>query len=299
MATFTVKNHGEFESPHTDDEVRRRLAQYLKDGKLKSEFATDYSAKLLSKFRQYGRWFENQTAWAHYFVFEVEKPLLAAPKKQLISGMVKIVDHLQRCRESRDQGGAGLKNPQVRIDLNGTKFTLKLAGPRSRNKGKVSVAESHRFGEGRFFGWIEENGDFDRRGCCGQDVVDLLLRIAIDPATVISEIGKEMGLCCYCWAPLTQAQSKIAGCGKTCADNYGAWWPNAAETREFVAEHPEVLVGATDAERWENSAPERSPLVMSMPQADPEDVAGHPLPSNEDLEELEAATHFLRSMNDS
>jgi hypothetical protein len=287
MATFSVKNFGEFESPHNDAEVVRRLTQYHREGKLKSDFAYEYGGTLLGKYRKYGQWFPNQSAWAHFFVFQVEQPLLADRKPPKIGGMQTIVEHLQRCRESRDQGGAGLKNPQVRIDLDGTKFTLKLAGPRSRNKGSVSVAESHRFGEGRFFGWIRSDGTFERRGCCGQDVVDLLQRIAVDPATQISEIGKEAGMCCYCWAPLSQVQSKLAGCGKTCADNYGAWYPNAAETREQVAEHPEVLVGATDAERWEDSAP---PLTRDVPQAKTE-------MSEED--ELEAHLHTLMTQEDS
>ena len=74
-------------------------------------------------------------------------------------------------------------------------------------------------------------------------------------ATQISEIGKESGRCCYCFSELTQVQSKIAGAGKTCSANYRAWYPNAAETREFVEQNPEILDGATDADRWANSVP--------------------------------------------
>jgi len=297
MTTYKVKNFGEFESPHEDAEVARRLAKYHRAGSLKSNFAYEYGGTLLAKYAKYHQWFPNQAAWAHFFVFQVDQPLLADRKPEAITGMETIVDHMEQCRARRDAGGAGLKNPQVRIDLNGTKFTLKLAGPRSRNKGCVSVAESHRFGEGDFFGWIQPTGTFEKRNECGQDVVDLLRRIAEDPAKAISEIGKEAGMCCYCWSALTQAQSKIAGCGKTCASNYRAWYPNAAETREFVADHPEVLVGATDAERWQDSVP-AGPLTRDVP------VATVPEPTNpyadlSPVEELEAEMDYIMRMEES
>jgi hypothetical protein len=294
--TFTVKNHGEFVSPHDDAEVRRRLAQYLRGDKLKSEFARDFGSQLLAKFRRYGNWFDNQRAWAHYFVYEVEN----GPKPReanLVSGFEKIVAHLQQCRDRREEGGAGLKNPCVRLELDGVTIALKLAGARSRNAGKVSVAQSHQFGVGDFYGWIDTDGQFDRRSCCGADTLALLQRVAEDPATQISEIGKESGHCCYCWSALTQVQSKIAGCGKTCARNYRAWYPNAAETRDFLQEHPQVIVGATDAERWENSVP-AGPLTRDVP------VATVPEPTNPyanltPLEELEAEMDFMRRMEES
>jgi hypothetical protein len=50
-------------------------------------------------------------------------------------------------------------------------------------------------------------------------------------------------------------QSKIAGCGKTCASNYGVDYPNAAQTRERLTENLDFLVGATDADRWSDALP--------------------------------------------
>jgi hypothetical protein len=242
MMQFTVKGKS-FDSPYSDNEVRDKLAQLVNDDKVRGQFPKD----LLDGFANYGNWTERQRPWAHKFVHDAENP---APPASKLPGFKTIVDHLRRCRERRDAGGAGLLNPMVRVELSGVKFTLKLAGPKSKNYGKVSVAESHRFGEGTFYGWIDENGGFDRYRGCTNDVLALLQRIASDPASQINEIGKESGRCCYCWAELSQVQSKIAGCGKTCADNYGVPYPRAAETRAFIAEHPEVLVGATDAGKW-------------------------------------------------
>ena len=279
--TFMVQGE-EFVSPHSDATVAGLLRGYLKSKKVRSNFARD----LVAGFARHGSWTDKQRPWAHKLVFDVENP---APKN-VVGGLGAIVEHMGRCRESRDRGGAGLKNPQVRIDLDGTKFTLKLAGARSRNAGCVSVASSHLFGEGLFFGWVDPSGDFDRRGACSDAVVALLRRIAVDPAAVISEIGKESGHCCYCWAALSQVQSKIAGCGKTCAKNYGAWYPTAAETRSFLMEHPEVLVGATDAERWGVSIPDE---VLSVDEL----YAGVSDMPDRDLEQLKVHTEFIRRSN--
>jgi hypothetical protein len=290
MRTFNVKNHGEIQTPHSDAEIYNRLARYHHGGLLKSDFAYNYGGTLLMKRRQYGRWFDNQLAWAVYFVWQVENPLLDQAKRQgsTVTGLGSIVEHMEQCRARRDAGGAGLKNPQVRIKLNGVQFTLKLAGPNSRNRGCVSVAESHLFGEGDFYGWIQPNGEFKPRSVCSQGVIDLLQRIAQDPPTQINEIGKEAGMCCYCWSALSQVQSKIAGCGRTCARNYGVDYPNAAETREFVAQHPEVLTGSSDADRWVDSA---GPLASATP------VPSDPWSPEED--DLEDYLFQLRMSEDS
>lgn len=240
--TFTLKGET-FTSPYSDKEVYERMHTALENG-WNSRFAMD----LCVAFTKWG-WSDRQRPWAHKLIVEREKPRTT----NLVAGLKPVVDHLRRCREARAEGGVGLLNPMVRIPLGDGELCLKLAGQRSKNPGSVSVASSHRFGEGQFYGWIDEEGNLDRRRNCGDDVVALLQRVAVDPANVINELGKESGRCCYCWAELSQVQSKIVGCGKKCASNFGVPYPNAAETREFVGSHPEVLVGATDAGRWEGS----------------------------------------------
>lgn len=237
--TFTVKGQT-FESPYCDKEVYERMLAAIEGG-WRSSFAAD----LCACFPRRG-WSDRQRPWAHKLVIDREKPR----ETNLVGGFKPIVDHLRHCRESRDAGGKGLLNPMVRVPLGDGEICLKLAGKNSRNPGYVSVASSHKFGEGTFYGWIDDAGNLDRRGGCGDDVISLLQRIAADPANVINELGKELGRCCYCWAELSQVQSKIVGCGKKCASNYGVPYPNAAETRAFIAENPSILEGATDADRW-------------------------------------------------
>ena len=118
----------------------------------------------------------------------------------------------------------------------------------------MSVASDHRYGHGDFYGWIDTDGNmFPTMTSKGMPdaVKDILRRVGQDPATVISQIGKESGRCCYCFAELSQVGSKIAGAGKTCATNYGAEYPKAAEIRQHILDHPGVLEGSSDRDKWE------------------------------------------------
>lgn len=243
MPTITVKNRPSFESPHDDNQVTTLFLGYASQGKFKGNFPAD----LANGIRRYGRPTPGQLPWVHFFVHEVEAPRVAAGG--VTTGLKTIVEHLARCLESRLAGGKGLLNPKVMVKVGEQVVVLKLCGPKSKHKGKVSVANG-RFGVGDFYGYIDLEGRFEHRNKTTPAVIAILERIAVDPARVISELGRESGCCCYCFANLTTVQSKIAGCGPDCSESYGTWYPSALETREFVAEHPSVLEGSTDRERW-------------------------------------------------
>jgi len=233
--TFNLKGT-DYSSNYTDDEAYTKLAQYVTDGTVKGDFPRD----LCNGYNRYRRFTPGQQPWVHKFVLDAERPR----QNVAVGGFLAIVTHMVNAAAS------GMKYPQVRIETGTVKFTLKLAGQQSRNAGKVSVAESHRFGEGLFFGWIDQQGSFQRYGAATDELVAVLQEIAANPAEAINKFGLQSGHCCYCWQELTQVQSKIVGCGKTCGAHYNVDYPSAAETRVYVANHPEVLIGASDAERW-------------------------------------------------
>lgn len=225
-----------YDSPYTDVQVYHKLVQYVADSTVKGDFPRD----LCRGYGKYTKFTPGQRPWAHKFVLDAEKPR----QNVQVDGFLSIVEHMQGAAAS------GMKNPQIRIEYNGVKFTLKLAGKGSRNCGKVSVAESHRYGEGMFYGWIGTDGKYQRYSAASDALVAVLAEIATDPANSINKMGLQAGHCCYCWAALTQVQSRIVGCGKTCAAHYNVDYPSAAETRVYIAQHPDVLVGASDLERW-------------------------------------------------
>ncbi len=249
---FTVRGKT-FQSPYTDAEIAAKIIELGKAGRLQGG-TLNFARSLIRDWQKYHRFTPRQRPYAHEMVISREQS--AKPKGRLMPGFQGIYNHLRACRQRRDEGGAGLLNPMIAIGngeaeiLQGVRFVLKWTGPKSKRPNHVSVAECAGYGRGKFYGYIDENGQFERYNACPDLVVQYLQRITSDPAKEISAIGRESGLCCYCRAGLTQVQSKIAGCGKTCAQKYEVWWPNAAETRQYVAQNPAVLRGATDHERW-------------------------------------------------
>jgi len=247
MQIEITKNGINFESRHTNIEVAQEFRKLVEGGQLTGEFPES----LYTAGKKYKRYTPGQIPWLHVLVAQHEGVQTKPSTSPTLTGLGLIHAHLTNCRTSRETGGKGLLNPMVGLLVGNQNVVLKLAGPKSRNNGKVSVAEDHRYGVGQFYGWIDNNGNFTTRNPPPQTVINILKRVTQDPARVISEIGKESGRCCYCFAQLTTVQSKIAGAGKRCTLNYSVNYPNAEETRRILTNTPEILEGASDREKWE------------------------------------------------
>lgn len=250
MTTIQMEDKGiNFTSPYTDGEVAQTFRGLVETGKITSQFGLS----LYHGAKKHGAYTVRQIPWVHVIVAQAEgratRPVAPATGSLITTNYIKVVEHLSRCRQSRDEGGKGLLHPMVGMTVDGQHVVLKLAGRKSRHEGKVSVASDHRYGHGQFFGWIEKDGRFNTKNAPAK-VMHILDLLADDPAAAIAAIGKETGRCCYCFAELSTVQSKIAGCGETCARNYGVTYPNAAQTRQHIEQHPDVLDGASDRDRW-------------------------------------------------
>jgi len=240
---FSVKGQS-FTSPYTDEQCYARMVELGKANKFGRSM--EFARSLAKDFKRRGYWTRGQVGWAHKLVLEAEN----VRENEFLAGFELIFQHLQGCRDRRDEGGKGLLNPAVTIQTEKATVCFKLTGKKSKRPRHISVAESPRFGSGKFYGWINEFGEFERYSSANDDVVALMQQIATDPGTQISALGRESGLCCYCCQPLTQTPSKIAGCGKTCSKKWQVWYPDAAETRAFLVDSPEINVGSSDADRW-------------------------------------------------
>lgn len=250
MTTVQITDKGiQFVSPYTDLQVAQTFRGMVEQGRINSDFAMS----LYRGAKKHGAYTARQIPWVHVIVAQAEgrptRPVAPPTGHLIIANYRKVVEHLTKCRQSRDEGGKGLLHPMVGVTVNGQRVVLKLAGKKSRHNGKVSVASDHRYGHGQFYGYIDQDGSFASRNA-PESVLQILDLLADDPASAIAAIGKESGHCCYCFAELTTVQSKIAGCGQTCAQNYGSHYPNATETRQYIEDHPEVLDGASDRDRW-------------------------------------------------
>jgi hypothetical protein len=243
MPTIHCKDKS-FESKYSNTEAESRLLLLVDQGKIRNTFPVSVATGI----RRYGRATPHQLPYVHLFVYEAEQNQPAQPTGP--GTFITIVDHLTKCRKLPGEGGKGLLHPCLQLKSGEQKIVLKLLGKQSKNCGGVSIASERGFGKGDYYGHISKDGYIQASRNMTREICAILERIAVNPATVISQLGRETGHCCYCFAPLTTVQSRIAGCGDTCASNYDVWYPNAAETRGFLSEHPEVLEGATDAERW-------------------------------------------------
>jgi len=251
MTTISIDNKGiQFDSPYTHVEVAQTFRQMVEAGNIEGNFANS----LYKGAKRKGSYSTNQIAWVHVLVAQAEgrptKPSTTPAGYIIDCKYHRIHEHLQECRTNRSNGGKGLLNPIIRLEVDGQTVVLKLAGSRSKNSGKVSVASDHRYGEGDFYGWIDTDGSFNARQGTPKQVIEILNSLADDPIAAIAAIGKESGRCCYCYAELTTVQSKIAGCGKKCADNYRIPYPTAAQTRQALETNPGLLDGASDSSRW-------------------------------------------------
>lgn len=248
MPQITVKNHN-FQSPYTNIEVANIFRRYVENGRIDS----DFGMSIYSNARRYKKYTAGQLPWLHVLVAQAEgRATQEAVELPNQGNYASIHRHLLNCRESRESGGKGLLNPMVGLQVGPHQVVLKLAGNKSRHRGKVSVASDHRYGHGHFYGWIDQNGQFITHSC-PQVVITILDRVASNPVQAIEEIGKESGRCCYCFAELTQVSSKIAGCGKKCAENYGHNYPSTADIRGFIRDNPSILEGASDRDKWESA----------------------------------------------
>lgn len=235
---ITVKDH-DFDSPYDNIGAAKAFRQLVEDGVITSDFALS----LYNGAKRFGRYTPGQVPWLHVLVAQAQrlptKPGHSPVTMQSASGYKKIFDHLT---------GSTLKRPVITLIVGDQCVVLKVAGPSSRNAGKVSVA-SGKFGQGDFYGYIDQNGEFRFRSV-PQSVIDILNRVAENPQNAIAQIGRESGHCCYCNAELSTVGSKLAGCGPVCAENYSAWYPTASEIRTHIINDSSILVGSSDSERW-------------------------------------------------
>lgn len=136
--------------------------------------------------------------------------------------MLGIVELLHRAK------AAGLLFPKLWLQLpDETPLRISVAGQRSSTPGFLMLTDGAPFGENRFFGRISPTGQFEigRDGGEMRDaLVDLLTKLAADPAGVAAEFGHLTGHCCFCWLKLSDERSVAVGYGKICAGKFGLPW---------------------------------------------------------------------------
>jgi hypothetical protein len=181
---------------------------------------------------------DKQAHWMQALVDRVHNPQPeAAPAATVsVSGIITLL-----------QGAtAHLKYPKVRLMTeSGQKVVLGIAGEKSRYAGDVMVTDGGPFGQNVYFGRITQAGDVLASKAFTDEVRDLLVAFAADPAGVSAVIGKRYGHCCFCARELETRESLAVGYGPICAEKFALPWGEVPTGFSCARLSPDELAGVT------------------------------------------------------
>lgn len=126
-----------------------------------------------------------------------------------------------------------LKYPKIRIQVDGTPIVLSLAGERSKAPGSINLAGEGGWNDRAWYGRVSPQGTFDPSRSITPEfsaqLIPVLQELSNDPFATVQKYGRLTGHCMFCGLTLTDARSKVTGCGETCASHWGlsAQWKQA------------------------------------------------------------------------
>ena len=164
-----------------------------------------------------------QAAWVDKIVTRITNPP-PAQEALPIEPMTGVVQLLSKARDR------GLKFPKLWLKIgpdNQQDLRITIAGPGSKTPGYLVLTDGEKFGNNLYFGRISPEGTLTL-GRDGNDwrvaLVDILSRLAKDPAGVAAEFGHLTGHCCFCSLALKDERSTFVGYGRICAGKFDLPW---------------------------------------------------------------------------
>lgn len=164
-----------------------------------------------------------QKNWLYVIGVEHERKLASPPPVSALGSIQPILD-LFKAAVGR------LKYPKITLaTATGRPVCLSVCGAKSKTPGAINVTDGGRYGQNVYYGRIDVNGNFTQSSRCDQDILDLLVELAADPAGTAAKYGRMTGHCCFCRLALTDERSVAVGYGPVCADAWDLpWGKNAA-----------------------------------------------------------------------
>jgi hypothetical protein len=176
-----------------------------------------FAGSLISNFNRYGRLSEKQVAWVETLVARAMNPQVPQVATETLN--------FQAIQELFNRAGQRLKRVKIKLQApEGTPVVFNRAGPASKYAGQVMVTDGLPFGQNRFFGRIDVNGDFYPTGKATDAVKGIVREFAEDPAGTAGRYGRLTGGCSFCNHPLKDERSTAVGYGPVCAKNFGLVW---------------------------------------------------------------------------
>ena len=232
------------------------LAALATQGKSLSDFGRD----LLTKHNERGL-SEQQFVWVH--ILTNQKPRGFIPDDA--PSFVKIVAHMHTAL-------AQLKSPKVRLEIDeANELQLNVAGDKAKFPRSINMTDGMPYGESTFYGRIHTDGRAELRD--GSEVIiDTLKAFDADPIDVAKATGKRTGRCCFCGKDLTTPESRSAGYGKTCANNFDMPWGQVDD----------VIVNGDDKSMTDETNARADDIKLSGETTDPIELSGRMIQSDDE-----------------
>lgn len=208
------------------------LRANIESGRLRS---SEFARSLLGQFDRRGDLSPAQWAYVDKLNAQVAAP--AKPVEKVGDGFGAILELFATAKDN------GLKTPKIRLMTEGgQRLMLKPAPDNSRLAGRIMITDGGGYGQSRYFGSVDSNGQFQTgRDKAPAEVLAYLKAFNQDAAAQAKAYGQKTGNCCFCGLELREALSIATGVGPICAERFGVDRGAIAEARE--ADQVDLLEG--------------------------------------------------------
>lgn len=230
-----LKKHGYKKAANlvTTDELHQQviaLRQLIDNGMVDAK-DLDFCTSLCQQHKQKGGLSEKQAMWVGKMLQRAmgieEQTQYAPPSIKNPKGSGPTIG-IRKLINLFKQAGTKLKKPRIVLQMDSGRLVKVYP---SKYGDAINVVLQNPYQK---FGWIKSEDNILRfnKPAYGESVdahtrelvIDLLEKLAADPAAVTAANGKAMGSCCYCKLPLSDPKSLDKGYGPVCAKNWGLPW---------------------------------------------------------------------------
>lgn len=175
-----------------------------------------------SGFRAKGQFSEKQEYWVDTLI----RRAITGTKAEQVGVKVGVPDALIKRFEF---AGDKLKYPRLMMLIPSVGLlSVSLCGEKSMYKGDWHLKNPE---SQQYWGRLSRSGEYHPSGLARQMPVEwkrammqVLQGLASDPDSLLSQFGKALGNCCFCWGKLETPESLHFGYGPVCAKNWGLPW---------------------------------------------------------------------------
>lgn len=171
-------------------------------------------------FKKRGYLSEKQIVWIETF-YKRSLGIEDKPKEETVGDLHGLI-------ELFTEALGKLKFPKIKMVVKGYPLRLSLAGPKSKYHGSVIITDGGPYGDNKWYGAVSPSGTWTPSKAVTEELRSIIARTLMafsnDPKHAAMTYGHKSVNCCFCAKDLTTKESKFAGYGPVCADNWGLPW---------------------------------------------------------------------------